>query len=126
MSKYNVVKEKSFAFALRCIKLYRYLRDDKNEYVISKQILRSGTSIGANVKEGIFAQSKPDFLTKFSIAKKEAAETEYWLELLDASEILSVKEADSMLADCRELLKLLVTISYLKDRPTRQILTHTL
>ena len=114
MSKYNVVKEKSFAFALRCIKLYRYLRDDKNEYVISKQILRSGTSIGANVKEGIFAQSKPDFLTQFSkalsIAKKEAAETEYWLELLDASEILSVKEADSMLADCRELLKMLVTI----------------
>lgn len=110
MSKYNVVKEKSFAFALRCIKLYRYLRDDKNEYVISKQILRSGTSIGANVEEGIFAQSKPDFLTKFSIAKKEAAETEYWLELLDASEILSVKEADLMLADCRELLKMLVTI----------------
>ena len=74
MSKYNVVKEKSFAFALRCIKLYRYLRDDKNEYVISKQILRSGTSIGANVKEGIFAQSRPVFYSthlRFSLLKRQ-------------------------------------------------------
>lgn len=110
MDRYNNIKEKSFVFALRCIKLNRYLRDEKKEFVISKQILRSGTSIGANIKEGLFAQSKPDFLTKLSIAKKEAAETEYWLELLDASEILSDKEADSMLADCRELLKILVTI----------------
>lgn len=101
-------RERSFRFAVRCINLYFFLRDQKREFDISRQILRSGTSIGANIREGLFAQSKADFLAKFSIAKKEAAETEYWLELLKETELLSIEEADSMLKDCRELLKILV------------------
>ncbi len=86
------------------------MREEKLEYVLSKQLLRTGTSIGANIKEGLYAQSRADFLAKFSIAKKEAAESEYWLELLEASEIITSKEASSMLNDCRELIKLLVSI----------------
>ena len=101
--------EKSFNFAVRCVKLYKYLRDEKRDYDISRQLLRAGTSIGANIKEGLFAQSKADFLAKLSIAKKEAAEVEYWLELLSASEILTIDETESLLMDCRELLKLLVS-----------------
>ena len=101
-------KDKSFKFAVRCIRLYLYLRDTKREYDISRQLLRSGTSIGANIREGLYAQSKADFLSKFSIAKKEAAETEYWLELLKETEIISPSQADSMLDDCRELLRILV------------------
>lgn len=110
MEKEDILKNKSFAFAIRCIKLYSYLKDEKSEYILSKQLLRSGTSIGANIKEGLYAQSTADFLSKFSIAKKEAAESEYWLELLEATEIITSKEASSMLNDCRELLKLLVSI----------------
>ncbi len=110
MKKEDVLKDKSFAFALRCVRLFGYLREEKREYVLSKQLLRSGTSIGANIKEGLYAQSRADFLAKFSIAKKEAAESEYWLELLEASEIITSKEASSMLNDCRELIKLLVSI----------------
>ena len=73
--------------------------------------MRSGTSIGANVKEGIYAQSKADFASKLSIAKKEAGETEYWLELMSAAKILNTKESESMLADCRELLRMLIAIT---------------
>ena len=102
-------KEKSFRFAIRCVRLYLYLRDNKREYDISRQLLRSGTSIGANIREGLFAQSKPDFLAKFSIAKKEASETEYWLELLKETDILTPEQADSMLNDCRELIRILVS-----------------
>lgn len=108
--KEDILKEKSFAFAIRCIKLYVYLKDEKKQYDLGRQLLRSGTSVGANIKEGLYAQSKADFLAKFSIAKKEAAETEYWLELLEAAEILSRDEASSMLNDCREVLKLLISI----------------
>ena len=108
--KEDVLKDKSFAFAVRCIKLYKYLRDEKKEFDLSRQLLRSGTSIGANIKEGLYAQSTADFLAKFSIAKKEAAESEYWLELFEASEILTQEEASSMLNDCRELIKLLISI----------------
>lgn len=107
--KANVLKEKSFCFAVRCIKLYTYLKNEKREYDMSRQLLRSATSIGANIKEGLFAQSKADFLTKLSIAKKEAAETEYWLELLAAAEILTIEESESLLKDCRELIKMLVS-----------------
>ena len=106
----NIIKVKSFDFGVRCIKLYTYLKDNKREYDLSRQLLRSGTSVGANVKEGIYAQSRADFIAKFSIAKKEAVETEYWLELLEATDFLSPQEATSMLNDCRELIKLLVSI----------------
>ena len=106
----NTVKEKSFAFAVRCVKLYVYLKEQKREYDMSRQLLRSGTSIGANIREGIYAQSRADFLSKMSIAKKEAGESEYWLELLEAGGILSREEVKTMLADCRELVKLLITI----------------
>lgn len=107
----NVLKDKSFALALRCIRLFKILRDERHEYILSKQFLRSGTSIGANIKEAIYAQSKADFGSKISIAKKEAAETEYWLELMSEAEIINGKEAESMLLDCRELLRILISIT---------------
>lgn len=109
MKNENAAKEKSFAFAVRCVKLYIYLKEHKQEYDLARQLLRSGTSIGANIKEGLFAQSKADFLAKMSIAKKEAAETEYWLELLQEVGILNEKESSSMLEQCRELIKILVS-----------------
>lgn len=111
MKEDNVLKEKSFKFAIRCVKLYEYLCNEKQEYVLSKQLLRSGTSIGSNIKEGIYAQSKADFGAKLSIAKKEAAETEYWLELLETTNYLSESESQSILKDCRELLKILISIT---------------
>ena len=88
------------------MKLYRYLCDEKKEFVLSKQIVRSGTSIGANVEEAIGGQSGKDFLSKMSIAYKEARETHYWLRLLRDSGILEVKQAESIIEDCEELLKL--------------------
>ena len=107
----NIIAVKSKAFALRCIKAYQYLTTEKKEYVLSKQLLRSGTSIGANVKEGLRGQTKPDFASKMSIALKEASETEYWIELLGESGILSDMESKSMLDDCVELIKILTTIT---------------
>ena len=106
----NVIEAKSFNFAIRIVKSYGYLTDTKKEFVLSKQLLRSGTSIGANVAEAEQAQSRPDFVSKMSIALKEAAETKYWLKLLKTTEILSAREGDSLLADCVELEKLLVSI----------------
>ena len=106
----NVIVEKSKAFAVRIIKLYQYLRAQKREYVLSKQLLRSGTSIGANVKEAIRGQSRPDFISKMNIALKEASETEYWLELLYETEYLSKQQFDSIHDDCVELVKLLMSI----------------
>ncbi|NLP48830.1 MAG: four helix bundle protein [Clostridiales bacterium] len=110
MKKDNVVVDKSKAFALRIIKLYKYLCA-KNEYILSKQLLRSGTSIGANIKEAIRGQSKADFYAKLNIALKEASETEYWLELLYESDYIEKTAFDSIYADCQELLKLLVSIT---------------
>ena len=105
----NLIVQKSKAFALRVIKLYQYLQD-KGERVMSKQLLRSGTSIGANIAEGQYAQSKADFLTKYSIALKEASETRYWLELLIESKILSDSGSSrSLLSDNTELIRLLVS-----------------
>ena len=105
----NLIVQKSKAFALRVIKLYQYLQD-KGERVMSKQLLRSGTSIGANIAEGQYAQSKADFLTKYSIALKEASETRYWLELLIESKILPDSESSrSLLSDNTELIRLLVS-----------------
>lgn len=106
MKSNNVVQEKSYAFALRIVKLYRYLCEEKKEFVLSKQIVRSGTSIGANIEEAIGGQSDRDFLSKMSIAYKEARETHYWLRLLRDSDILEDQHADSLIIDCGELLKL--------------------
>lgn len=109
MKNDNVVLEKSKKFAIRIVKLYRFL-SDKKEFVISKQILRSGTSIGANITEGNYAQSHADFISKMSIALKEAAETEYWLELLENTDYITEQQFISLHIDCAEIIKLLTTI----------------
>ena len=106
----NVIENKSFGFAVRIVKLYKYLCDKKKEYVLSKQLLRSGTSIGANVAEAQQAQSKADFISKISIALKETTETKYWLKLLNATDFLSDNEIKTILADCVEIEKILTTI----------------
>ena len=98
MSK-SVVKDKSFDFAVRIVKLCRYLREEKKEFVLSKQLLRSGTSIGANISEAQRGQTKPDFYAKISIALKEASETEYWIRLLHATEYINNKEFSSLHSD---------------------------
>lgn len=108
--KDNLVQQKSYAFALRIIKLYSYLTENKKEYVLSKQILRSGTSIGANIEEAIGAQSKTDFISKLSIAYKEARETSYWIRLLKDSNYLIDKEFDSIMTDIEELLRIITKI----------------
>lgn len=107
----NVVVIKSKAFALRIIKLYRYMQSEQGEYVLSKQLLRSGTSIGANVKEAIRGQSKADFYSKLNISLKEASESEYWLELLHESGYLEKEAFESIYSDCQELIKILVSIT---------------
>ena len=112
----NVIVDKSKSFALRVIKLSKYLTNDKSEFVLSKQILKSGTSIGANVKEAIRAQSKPDFYSKMNIALKEASETEYWLELLFESEYITSQEFNSIYPDCEEIIKILVSITKTQNK----------
>ncbi len=104
--KDNIIRDKSYAFALRIIKAYKYLCDEKKEFVLSKQLLRAGTSIGANVEEAIGGQSEKDFFAKISISYKEARETRYWIRLLRDSGYLSETQSDSLLQDCEELLKL--------------------
>lgn len=111
MSKDNVIVEKSKAFALRIIKLYKYLKDQQNEYVMSKQLLRCGTSIGANIKEAMRGQSKADFYSKLNISLKEASEAEYWLELLYESDFITKAQFESIYVDCQEIIKLLVSIT---------------
>jgi four helix bundle protein len=108
-SKENVLKEKSYKFALRIVKLYKHLSVDAKEYVLSKQILRSGTSVGANVTEANQAQSKADFVHKLAIALKEAVETEYWLMLLRDGEFITAMQAESLLVDCSELTRILTS-----------------
>ncbi len=107
----SIVKEKSFLFAIRVVNLYRYLCDEKREYVLSKQFLRSGTSIGANVAEAIGGISRKDFSAKMYIAYKESLETEYWLDLLAACHYLTEAEHQSMRSDCSELLRMLTCIT---------------
>jgi len=109
MEKKNVIKEKSFAFAIEIVSLYKVLAERK-EFVLSKQLLRSGTSIGANVRESEHAQSKADFIHKLSIALKEANETEYWIDLLFETKYLSQTEFDIIKPKIVELLKLLTSI----------------
>ena len=106
----NILVDKSFNFAIRIVKLYKYLCDSKNEYVLSKQLLRSGTSIGASINEAQEAQSKNDFMSKLSISLKEARETKYWIELLKETGYLSKSEANSIIEDLVEILKLLTSI----------------
>ena len=103
------IQDKSFRFAIRIVNLCRLLREERKEYTLSKQLLRSGTSIGANISEAQQAQSRADFLSKLNIALKEASETEYWLRLLAATDYLSQSEFDSIFVDCDELVKILVS-----------------
>ena len=107
--KQNILRDKSYAFALRIIKLYKYLCSEKKEYVISKQVLKAGTSIGALVRESEFAQSKADFVSKLSIALKEANETDYWLSLLKDSEYITEEMYNSIAPDAVELIKMLTS-----------------
>ena len=108
--KDNSIAEKSMVFAVRVVGLYRYLSEKKRECVMSKQVLRSGTSIGANVREANSAQSKADFIAKMSIALKEGDETGYWLELLSRTGFLSREEYISVESDCRELFAMITAI----------------
>ena len=105
-----IIENKSFDFAIRIVNLYKHLSVEKKELVLSKQLLRSGTSIGANVAEGERAQSKADFYAKMSIALKEASETEYWLRLLYKTEYLTKKQFDSVHSDITEIIALLMSI----------------
>ena len=106
----NIILVKSKAFAVRIINFYKFLCESKNEYIISKQLLRSGTSIGANCREASRAQTKADFIAKMSISLKEADETCYWLELLKETEYIKEKEFNSIYGDAEELVKMLVSI----------------
>jgi len=106
----NIIENKSFRFAVRIVKLCNYLQNEKREFVLSGQLLRSGTSVGANVAESQQAQSRADFISKLSIALKEASESDYRLRLLYATDYLSESEFSSILADCKELEKLLTSI----------------
>jgi four helix bundle protein len=105
--KDNIIRSKSYDFALRIIRLYRYLTQEKREFILSKQLLRSGTSIGANIEEAIGGQSRKDFYAKFSLSYKEARESKYWIKLLRDSGYLEHEFAESILADCEEICKII-------------------
>ena len=107
--KQSLLKSKSFLFAVRVIGLSKHVREKQKEFDISRQVLRSGTAIGALVREAVQAESKRDFIHKLSISLKESSETEYWLELLFASKLITEPIYKSLLADCQELLRLLVS-----------------
>ena len=125
MSKTNTksspIRDKSFALAVRIVKLYRYLSVEKHEFVMSKQLLRSGTSPGANVREAQNGESGPDFIHKLGIAQKETAETLYWLELLHASEYLSTPEFNSIFKDTEDLLKMIRSAILTKKANIRKL-----
>lgn len=113
----NPLVTKSLHFAARIVKLHRYLTKEKKDTVIAKQIIRSGTSIGANVNEANYGQSKADFVAKMSIALKETAETEYWLRLLLLTDMITPSMGDSLLNDCLELKRLLIaSVKTVKER----------
>jgi len=115
--KENVVKNKSFSFAVRIVRLSQFLRDQKSEYVLSKQLLRSGTSVGALIREAEHAESKSDFRHKMGVAQKEMNESLYWLELLKETDYLTQKEFDSIYEDAIEIIKLLTTILKSSKQP---------
>jgi len=108
--KENIICEKSYSFAIRIVKLNKYLKENKREYILSNQVFRSGTSIGANVEEALGGQSEKDFINKMSIAYKEARETQYWIRILCDSGYLTNKQAESLLIDCEELLRIIGSI----------------
>ncbi|WP_396209328.1 four helix bundle protein [Flavobacterium sp.] len=110
MKKDNVVQIKSYAFAVRIVKVFNYLSEQRKEYVLSKQLLRCGTSIGANIEEAIGGQSEKDFFAKLTISYKEARETHYWIRLLKDTDYLSFEEADNLLKDVDELLRIIGSI----------------
>ena len=110
MKTENIIQTKSYAFAVRIVKLYQHLSAEKKEYILSKQLLRSGTSIGANVEEAIGGQSRADFVSKLAIAYKEARETSYWLRLLKDTDYLSQLQFDSIYADAEELCRIIAAI----------------
>ena len=119
----NVLREKSFAFALRVIRVYKQIVAEHKEYVLSKQFLDAGTSIGALVREAEYAQSKPDFISKMNIALKESNETEYWILLLRDSDFISVATADDLEKDNKELLRMLISsIKTSKTNSNRSLL----
>ncbi|MDY0780171.1 four helix bundle protein [Tenacibaculum sp. IB213877] len=110
MKKDNIIQIKSYDFAVRIVKVYKYLSEEKKEFVLSKQLLRSGTSIGANIEEAIGGQSRKDFYAKLTIAYKEARETHYWIRLLRDTDYLMNDEVNSLLEDVNELLKIIGSI----------------
>ena len=103
----NIIQQKSFVFAIKIVNTYKYLTSEKKEFVLSKQLLRAGTSIGANIEESIGGQSNKDFLSKISISYKEARETRYWLKLLEATNYLSKEEAQNLLNDVEEICRII-------------------
>ncbi|MBE6747448.1 MAG: four helix bundle protein [Ruminococcaceae bacterium] len=109
MKKENPLLDKSLLFAARIVKLHKYLAKEKKEHIISKQIIRSATSIGANANEAVYGQSKADFIAKLQISLKETSETEYWIRLLVLSEYITEKEGESLLKDCLEIKKILIS-----------------
>ena len=117
--KTNALRVKSYQFSLRIVKAYKHIVAESKEYVLSKQLLRAGTSIGANIAEANQAQSRPDFISKLGISLKEAVETEYWLTLLRDSDYLTEAQSESLLLDCRELIKILT--SSVKTSKKRQL-----
>lgn len=121
MKTENIIVNKSKSFALRIIKLYQYLLDRKIDYALLSQLVKSGTSIGANVKEAIRGQSKADFYSKMNIALKEASEAEYWLELLHESNYITDKEFNSIYSDCKELIKILMSITKTQNNPKEDL-----
>ena len=112
----SIIENKSFDFAIRIVRLYQYLTLDKKEYILSKQLLRCGTSIGANVSEAQRGQSKPDFYSKIAISLKEANETQYWIRLLHATDYLTDNEYLSLNSDINEIISILVAICNSKDK----------
>lgn len=109
--KENIVESKSLDFAVKCIELYKHLTFECKEYILSKQMVRSDTSIGANIKEAVRGQSNADFISKMSISLKEASETEYWLTLLEKTNYITPLQFQSMIADCKELIAILTSIT---------------
>jgi len=110
MTKPNIIQEKSFAFAIRIVNTYKHLHDEKKEFVLANQLLKSGTSIGANVEEALGGQSTADFIAKLSISYKEARETLYWIRLLHATNYLSDQAYESLIHDCEEICKIISKI----------------
>ncbi len=120
MKSNNIIQEKSFAFAIRIVNLYKYLIGDKKEFVLSKQLLRSGTSIGANVEEAIGGLSEKDFLSRLGIAYKEARESIYWLKLLNKTNYLNDKEFESLFNDAEEICKIIGKIQITMKSKNRE------